>query len=114
VRARLGPDIALALGANVLKGGGALGPQGRDIELGVTREPDVEDIGPYEHLLTEAMSGNALLFNRVDGVEAAWRGVEPILGTATPAVEYEPGTWGPREADDLIAAHGGWNNPEVG
>jgi glucose-6-phosphate 1-dehydrogenase len=114
VRARLSPDIALALGANVLKGGGALGPQGRDIELGVTREPDVEDIGPYEHLLTEAMAGNALLFNRVDGVEAAWRVVEPILGAATSVIEYEPGTWGPQEADDLIASHGGWVNPEAG
>jgi glucose-6-phosphate 1-dehydrogenase len=114
VRARLGPDIALALGANVLKGGGALGPQGRDIELGVTREPDAEDIGPYEHLLTEAMAGNALLFNRVDGVEAAWRVVEPILGAATPVIEYEPGTWGPKEADDLIASHGGWVNPSAG
>jgi len=53
------------------------------------------------------MAGNALLFNRVDGVEAAWRVVEPILGTSTPVIEYEPGTWGPKEADDLISSHGG-------
>ncbi len=114
VRARLGPDTAIALGASVLKGTGAQGPQGQDIELRVTKEPDVEDIGPYEHLLTEAMAGNALLFNRVDGVEAAWRVVEPILGTSTPVIEYEPGTWGPKEADDLISSHGGWTNPEAG
>jgi glucose-6-phosphate 1-dehydrogenase len=114
VRARLSPDIAIALGANALKGRGSHGPQGQDIELRVTKEPDVEDIGPYEHLLTEAMAGNALLFNRVDGVEAAWRVVEPILGTVSPVNEYEPGTWGPKEADDLISSHGGWNNPEAG
>ena len=114
MRARLSPDNAIALGANVLKGRGALGPQGQDIELRVSREPDVEDIGPYEHLLTAAMAGNALLFNGVDGVEAAWRVVEPTLGTAAPVIEYEPGTWGPKEADDLISSHGGWNNPKAG
>ena len=114
VRARLGPDIALALGANVFKGKGTLGPQGKDIELVIAKDPGEEDIGPYEHLLTEAMAGNSLLFNRVDGVEAAWRVVEPILGTATPVIEYEPGTWGPRESDDLISSHGEWLNPETG
>ena len=114
VRARLGPDIAIALGANVLKGGGAHGPEGQNMELMISKEPSAEDIGPYEHLLTEAMAGNALLFNRVDGVEAAWRVVEPILGTVTPAIEYEPGTWGPEAADDLTASHGGWNNADAG
>ncbi len=114
VRARLGPDIAIALGANVFKGRGAHGPQGQDMELLITKEPGAEDIGPYEHLLTEAMAGNALLFNRVDGVEAAWRVMEPILGASTPVIEYEPGTWGPKEADDLISSHGGWVNPKAG
>jgi glucose-6-phosphate 1-dehydrogenase len=84
------------------------------MELLITKEPDAEDIGPYEHLLTEAMAGNALLFNRVDGVEAAWRVVEPILGTSIPVIEYEPGTWGPKAADELIAAHDGWVNPKAG
>ena len=47
------------------------------------------------------------------GVEAAWRVVQPILGTTTAVIEYEPGTWGPKQADDLIASHGGWVNPEA-
>ena len=114
VRARLGPDIAIALSANVLKGRGVRGPEGQDVELLISKEPSAEDIGPYEHLLTEAMAGNALLFNRVDGVEAAWRVVEPILGASTSVIEYEPGTWGPQEADDLISYNGGWINPEAG
>jgi glucose-6-phosphate 1-dehydrogenase len=59
------------------------------------------------------MAGNALLFNRVDGVEAAWRVVEPILGVSTPVIEYEPGTWGPEEADNLIAPHGSWVDPQA-
>ena len=84
------------------------------MELMITKEPSAEDIGPYEHLLTEAMAGNALLFNRVDGVEAAWRVVEPILGASKPVIEYEPGSWGPQEADDLISTHGEWINPGAG
>jgi glucose-6-phosphate 1-dehydrogenase len=47
-----------------------------------------------------------------DSVEEAWRIVEPILGTATPVSEYEPGTWGPAEADRLAPA-GGWRAPAV-
>ena len=54
------------------------------------------------------------LGNREDGVEAAWRVVEPILGTVLPVIEYEPDTWGPKEADDLISSHGGWINPKAG
>ena len=113
VRARLGPDIAMALGANVFKGKGPRGPQGQDLELLFAKEPGKEDIGPYENLLTEAMAGNALLFNRVDGVEAAWRVVDPILKASAPVIEYEPGTWGPKAADDLISSHGGWVNPDM-
>ena len=48
------------------------------------------------------MAGDATLFAREDGVEAAWAIVEPILDDATPVHEYEPGTWGPargRRAD---------------
>ena len=56
--------------------------------------------------------GDATLFVREDGVEAAWSVVDPILGDATPVHEYEPNTWGPAEADRIIAGDGGWHNPE--
>ena len=55
------------------------------------------------------MKGDATLFAREDGVEAAWHVVQPILETSTSLYEYEPNTWGPREADRLI--EGGWHNP---
>jgi glucose-6-phosphate 1-dehydrogenase len=45
-------------------------------------------------------------------VEAAWGVVDPILGDATPVHEYEPNTWGPVEADQIIADDGGWRNPK--
>jgi glucose-6-phosphate 1-dehydrogenase len=65
----------------------------------------------YERLLGDAMEGDAILFARQDGVEAAWAIVDPILNTATPVHEYEPGTWGPPEAERLLADAGGWHRP---
>jgi glucose-6-phosphate 1-dehydrogenase len=113
VRFRLGPDVAIAIGANIFKGRGPQGPRGKDIELLVSHEPGGEETGPYEHLLTEAMAGNSLLFTREDGVEAAWRVVEPVLDDATPVYEYQPGTWGPEESNKLISGHGEWQEPKL-
>ena len=49
--------------------------------------------------------------NRRDSIEAAWRIVDPILDNVTPVHVYEPGTWGPPEAD-RITPPDGWQNPE--
>jgi glucose-6-phosphate 1-dehydrogenase len=57
------------------------------------------------------MAGDATLFARQDGVEAAWAIVQPILGTVTPVFGYEPGSWGPAEAEHLAADVGGWHCP---
>lgn len=112
VRFRLGPDMAIAIGANILKSRGEKGPQGQDIEMLVTRQPSGDEVSPYELLLGEAMRGNNLLFTREDAVEAAWRVVDPVLGAPTPLYEYNPGTWGPKEADELISPDGVWPAPE--
>ena len=74
-------------------------------------QPTGDEMEPYERLLGDAMEGDAILFAREDAVEAAWRVVDPILGNATPVYEYEPGTWGPAEADRLAADIGGWHDP---
>jgi glucose-6-phosphate 1-dehydrogenase len=58
------------------------------------------------------MHGDAMLFVREDAVEAAWAIVQPILANVTPVHPYEPGSWGPREADGLAIDVGGWHNPE--
>jgi glucose-6-phosphate 1-dehydrogenase len=65
----------------------------------------------YERLLGDAMEGDATLFARQDVVEAAWTIVDPLIHEPNPLHEYEPGTWGPREADSLVAGVGGWNTP---
>ena len=67
---------------------------------------------PYERLLGDAMNGDGALFTREDAVEAAWAVVDPVLNKHHRAHPYKPGTWGPKEADKLIAADGGWHNPE--
>jgi glucose-6-phosphate 1-dehydrogenase len=73
--------------------------------------PDGDEMDAYERLLGEAMAGDPMLFAREDAVEAAWALVEPILGSATPVHDYEPGSWGPREAEALTAEIGGWQCP---
>jgi glucose-6-phosphate 1-dehydrogenase len=57
------------------------------------------------------MKGDALLFVRQNAVEAAWAIVDPILNNAAPVKPYDPGTWGPAEADEIAANLGGWHNP---
>jgi glucose-6-phosphate 1-dehydrogenase len=66
---------------------------------------------PYEVLLHAAMVGQATRFTRQDGVEEAWRIMQPLLD-APPAVHsYHPGSWGPAAAESLIAEYGGWQEP---
>ncbi len=65
----------------------------------------------YQRLLLDAALGDQTLFTRDDEVEEAWKFVSPILeGCAMQPGEklafYEAGTWGPKEAFDLIADDG--------
>jgi len=108
VRFRLSPDVFISVGARVKVPGEEM--VGEDIDLIAHHHPG-EEMMPYERLLGDAIRGDASLFAREDGVEASWRIIDPILGNATPVVEYEPNTWGPPEADRLIAGDGGWHNP---
>ena len=68
---------------------------------------------PYEVLLHAAMVGNNLRFTRQDGVEETWRVMQPLLDAPPPVHTYEPGTWGPKEADDLVEGHGRWHEPWI-
>jgi glucose-6-phosphate 1-dehydrogenase len=109
-RFRISPDIAIALGAMSMDPGEEL--VGTRTELLATHHPRGEEMNAYERLLGDAMRGDQSLFAREDYVEQAWRIVGPVLGNATPLYEYEPGTWGPKEAEALAPA-GGWWNPKV-
>jgi glucose-6-phosphate 1-dehydrogenase len=69
---------------------------------------------PYEVLLSAAMRGDATRFTRQDGVEQTWRIMEPLLEKPPPVVPYAKGSWGPKEADKLLAGDGRWHEPWVG
>jgi glucose-6-phosphate 1-dehydrogenase len=58
------------------------------------------------------MSGDSTLFARQDVVEAAWAIVDPLTRRVSTLVDYEPGPWGPPQADRLVADVGGWNTPQ--
>jgi glucose-6-phosphate 1-dehydrogenase len=108
VRFRLGPDVAIGIGAMIKKPGEVLA--GQPVELSVVRQDAAADITAYERLIGDAMRGDATLFARQDVVEAAWTIVDPIITrTDLPLIEYEPGSWGPKEADRLVEPVGGWN-----
>jgi len=107
-RIRLSPDVFLALKLRVKVAGQAM--EGEEVEL-VARHHAGDELTPYERLLGDAMRGDPTLFTRQDGVEEAWRVVEPVLDDATPVHEYEPGTWGPPEADAIARDCGGWHRP---
>ena len=57
----------------------------------------------YERLLGDAIAGDATLFARQDVVEAAWAIVDPVIHGPSPMYDYEPGSWGPPQADELVA-----------
>ena len=84
-----------------------------------------ESFGPtaipeaYERLLLDAIQGDAALFTRADEVEMAWALIDPILQAweahqTPPMVAYNPGSWGPVEADVLLTKDGrNWMHEEA-
>jgi len=68
---------------------------------------------PYEVLLHAAMVGNNTRFTRQDGVEETWRIMQPLLDNPPPVNRYAPGSWGPEQADKLVAGHCSWQHPWI-
>jgi glucose-6-phosphate 1-dehydrogenase len=66
---------------------------------------------PYEVLLLAALRGGRARFGRQDTIEAAWRVMQPLVDHPSPIHAYQPGTWGPPEAEALVAENGGWRGP---
>jgi glucose-6-phosphate 1-dehydrogenase len=72
-----------------------------------------EGATPYEVLLHAALIGDSTHFTRQDLVEETWRIMQPLLDSPPPVHVYEPGTWGPAEAQKLVSRYGGWHGPWV-
>ena len=103
LRFRLSPEFVIAVGAMVRSPGEEL--TGQEVELELNRVQG-EDLEPYEELLGDALVGDSFRFAREDYVEEAWRIVDPVIKAGTPVYPYERGTWGPKEADEMVP--GGW------
>jgi glucose-6-phosphate 1-dehydrogenase len=109
MRFRVSPDSHIALGVSVKDAGERL--------RGCRTEMEVEDCGtvtllPYEELLEDATEGNQTWFAREDYVEESWRILDPVLANRPHPYEYEPGNWGPAEAEKLVVTPGGWWNTQ--
>jgi glucose-6-phosphate 1-dehydrogenase len=107
-RFQLSPKSVIALAARVKRVGKEFVGEQRELSLidEHTGEPTA-----YARLLGDAMAGDGALFTREDAVEAAWAVVDPILDNHAKAILYDRGGWGPKEADALFTAGGGWDNP---
>jgi glucose-6-phosphate 1-dehydrogenase len=110
VRFRIGPDVEVGIGLNVMdplvKG------DSDPLELLASRRPGNNEVDAYERVLTDAMSGDRLLFAREDYIEEAWRIVDPVVKAGTELYEYDAGSWGPKEVA-RITPEGGWHDPIV-
>lgn len=110
-RFRISPDVTGAFGVTVMDPAEQM--IGQPLELLASHHPGAEEMNAYERVLGDAMAGDATLFAREDYVEEAWRIVDPVLKANTPVHEYEPGTWGPDDAEGIVRPPGGWQNPVV-
>lgn len=108
LRFRLSPSSAIGLATRVKRAGKEFIGDQRELYL-VEEQPGEE--APYERLLGDAMTGDGALFSREDAVEAAWAVVDPVLKNHHRVRPYKRGSWGPKDADALIASDGCWQNP---
>ena len=107
LRFRISPNAEIALAARVKLAGEEFIGEQRELYL-LEQQPGEES--PYERLLGNAIKGDKGLFTREDAVEAAWLVVDQVLKHHPRVRPYKRGTWGPKEADALIRADGGWHN----
>ncbi|HKH23257.1 MAG TPA: glucose-6-phosphate dehydrogenase [Solirubrobacterales bacterium] len=67
--------------------------------------------GPYERLLSDALSGDQQRFAREDSVLETWRIVQPLIDRPCELETYRKGSWGPEGASNLMHGYGGWRRP---
>ena len=108
---RIQPDegITLRFGAKVP--GQSFEVRSVSMEMDYDEEFGAEPAEAYERLLLDAMAGDPTLFIRSDEVHQAWRIVDPVLDewdkdSSFPLCRYAAGSWGPRDADLLLARYG--------
>jgi glucose-6-phosphate 1-dehydrogenase len=105
---RIQPDEGVSLTFSVKRPGMLMQTHSVDMDFEYGESFSIRLPEAYERLLLDALRGDSTLFMRSDEVEAAWRFVDPILQVwsakdAPPLLTYPGGSWGPKEADSLLA-----------
>ena len=98
---RVQPDEGISLHLNIKKPGLGLTLDRATLDFDYGTAFQTPLLEAYEHLILEAMEGDHSLFTREDEVERAWEVLMPVLEAPPPVVPYDPGSWGPEEADAL-------------
>jgi len=105
-------DPQLAIEVRVKMPGPRLTVAPAALTLDVERALHHKGLEAYERLLHDVMLGDHLLFTRADEVELLWERAAPLLEDPPAVLPYEPGSWGPGEAE-VLAEPSGWRLPEV-
>ena len=108
-RFRISPDVLISAGANVKVPGEAM--LGEAVEL-IAQQFLSDAKSPYERLLGDAIKGDTSLFANFEVIAAAWRILAAVISDSDQPIEYEPKTWGPSVAANIIPTAEGWHNPK--
>ena len=109
IRFRLGASDGVTMTVEAKQPGPDLGTQPVDLNVDFAFALSLR-CEAYERLLDDALDGNPRRFAREDGVESAWRVVQPVLDDPGPVHVYPRGSWGPGQADQVLSGDG-WHEP---
>ena len=108
---KLDPTTGVRLLVEAQRGEGST-PEQINLDMEFAEEGG-EGPTPYEVLLHAALNGDNRRFVRQDSIEEKWRIMQPLLDSPGPVHPYAKGSWGPDEANRLLAGHGRWHQPWV-
>ncbi len=106
---RIQPDEGILLSFGLKQPGAGFEAKEVSMDFHYDDLKETKMLTAYERLLLDCMKGDATLFARSDAVEACWQFVEPILEykqNPDHLFGYAAGTWGPKQADDLLLSDG--------
>jgi len=109
LRFRMKPDNTIILTMQAKVPGIGMVSCPVDLEVDYEEALGGDGAAAYERLLGDALAGDARLFARQDGVEESWRVIEQVLTERPTSVLYRQGSWGPAEADRLLADDAHWH-----